>query len=356
MSKVQQIAALLPQEFDAALIVGETNRRYLTGFSSSAGYVLVTRDAAYFLTDFRYIEAAQRRVRDMECHMYAKASESLHELIKKHQLRRIAVEDEGLSCAGLRRLQAMLEGVELCGGALDPLITGLRMIKTPDELAKIREAQALTDDGFSYILPRIAAGRTEKDIALELEFYIRRQGAEAVSFDFIVVSGVNSSLPHGEPSDKVVEPGDFLTMDFGALVDGWHSDMTRTVAVQRCSDEQRAVYDIVLQAQLASLSVLREGLPCVAGDAAARDLIAAAGYGDCFGHGTGHCVGVEIHEEPRLSVSAGDAVLKSGMVITVEPGIYLPGRFGVRIEDMAAITSTGCENLTHSTKELLIVG
>lgn len=353
MTRLEELAALLPEKRDAALVIALHNRRYLTGFPSSAGWVLVTREKSYFLTDFRYIEAARRRVRGAECRMITAVCLALSELIHHHGIQRIFVEG-GLS---LHEFAALKKGVpEIpfeAGNALDGWLSSLRLVKSQEELAKIKQAQALTEYGFDHILPLIRPGRTEREIALDLEFLIRRQGADGVAFDFIVVSGANSSLPHGVPGDKPVEPGDFVTMDFGAMVDGWHSDMTRTVAVGRVSEEQRRVYDTVLRAQLAALEVLKAGLPCVQGDAAARDIIAAAGYGDCFGHGTGHGVGVEIHEEPRLSPSAGDQVLRPGSVVTVEPGIYLPGRFGVRIEDMVYITETGCENLTHCAKDLI---
>ena len=355
MNKAEQLARLLPDGIDAALIHSKHNRFYLTGFTSSAGAVLVTRTDAYFLTDFRYIEAAQRRIRGITCLEYAELSESLSALVSDHGLHRIAVEDEGLSCAALQRYREMLTQAELTGGVLDGLLNRLRLVKTAKEIGYIREAQRITDEGFSYILSRIEAGRTEREIALELEFYMRSHGAEAISFDFIVVSGVNSSLPHGEPSDKAIAHGDFLTMDFGALVNGWHSDMTRTVAVGSCSDEQRLIYDVVLKAQLASLATLKAGVSCVQGDAAARDIIEQAGYGAHFGHGTGHGVGIEIHEAPRLSTRAGDTLLQAGYVVTVEPGIYLPGKFGVRIEDMVVITENGCDNLTKSPKDLIIV-
>ncbi len=180
-------------------------------------------------------------------------------------------------------------------------------------------------------------------------------GGEAVAFDFIVVSGANSALPHGVPSDKVIAQGDFVTMDFGGMVDGWNSDMTRTVAVGSCSDEQRRVYDTVLRAQTACFQVLRAGLPCIQGDGAARNVIESAGYGGFFGHGTGHGVGMDIHEAPRMSPSSGDEVLREGSVVTVEPGIYLPDRFGVRIEDMVLITKDGYRDLTKSSKELIIL-
>ena len=355
MWPVQRLMEQLPAGADAALVVSTHNRRYLTGFPSSAGVVLVTRDSALFLTDFRYIEAARRVVKGMECVEYDSLSQTLSSLAGQHNLRCILTEDEGMSVAEYGRFSRMLPGVELRGGVLDGLLGALRLVKSPEELAKIRQAQALTEYGFDHILPFIRPGRTEREVALELEFLIRRQGAEGVAFDFIVVSGANSSLPHGVPGDKVIENGDFVTMDFGARVDGWHSDMTRTVSVGGCSQEQRRVYDTVLKAQLAALSVLRAGLRCTDGDAAARSVIEQAGYGAYFGHATGHGVGVEIHEEPRLSPRSGEETLCAGSVVTVEPGIYLPGRFGVRIEDMASITENGCENLTKSPKELIVL-
>ena len=354
MTKAEQLAALLPEEADGALVTSEANRRYLTGFPSSAGMALVARKAAVFLTDSRYIEAARRTVRGMDCVEY-RSGDTLRELVNSWGLRTLAVEDEGMTVAERRRWEGKLDGVTLLGGVLDRLLNGMRLVKTPEELAAIRRAQALTDAGFEAILPLIREGRTEREVMLDLEFSIRRAGAERVAFDFIVVSGENSSLPHGVPGDRVIRRGDFVTMDFGAVVDGWHSDMTRTVVVGSCSDEQREVYDIVLRAQQAALAVLCAGITGVQGDAAAREVIEAAGYGGYFGHGTGHGVGMEIHEEPRLSPSAGNAPLSAGSVVTVEPGIYLPGKFGVRIEDMVVLTADGCENLTHSPKTLTVV-
>lgn len=356
MSRWQRLAACLPKPGDAALVMSPQNRRYLTRFPSSAGWVLVTGGTAYFLTDFRYIEAARRTVRDMECLQADRIAETLQELTGRHAVKRLFLEGESTSLAQRDRLAAALPGVHLEGdGALDGWLSAQRLVKTPDEVDSIRRAQAMCEAGFTHILDFIRPGRTEREIALQLEFDIRRRGAEGVAFDFIVVSGSQSSLPHGVPGDRTVERGDFVTMDFGAVVDGWHSDMTRTVAVGEADEEKRRVYDTVLRAQCAALAVLREGLPCREGDAAAREIIAAAGYGDCFGHGTGHGVGMEIHEAPRLSPSAGEETLRAGSVVTVEPGIYLPGRFGVRIEDMALITAEGCENLTHADKNLLIL-
>lgn len=349
----ERLAARLPDRQSAALITAPHNRRYLTGFPSSDGCVLVMQEDACFLTDFRYIEAAQQHVQGMPCRCYTRMADGVREWLKERRAERVFLEAEEVTLAQRDALQKRLDLPLIGDNSLDGWLSAVRLSKTPEELEKIRQAQALTDEGFAHILTFIAPGKTEREIALELEFDIRRRGAEGAAFEFIVVSGQNSSLPHGVPTDKPVEPGDFITMDFGAVVDGWHSDMTRTVAVGRVGEEERRVYDTVLRAQKAALGVLRAGLSCVEGDAAARRVIEEAGYGDCFGHSTGHGVGVEIHEGPRLSPAAGEELLSAGSVVTVEPGIYLPGRFGVRIEDMAAITESGIENLTGSPKELL---
>lgn len=353
MSRLEMLMKRVPHGA-AALISAPPHLRYLTGFPAGESRIFVTAQAAYFLTDFRYIEQAQQTVRGAECRMVSRLSEELQVLIDKHGIDTVLVESEHLSAAELRRLRAQLPSVAVTdGGEADGWLCEMRAVKSPDEVDKIRQAQALTEAGFDHILPYIREGATERSVALELEMYMRRQGAERVAFDVIVVSGANGSLPHGIPSDKPIARGEFVTMDFGAVVDGYHSDMTRTVALGTVSDEQRAVYETVLKAQQASLAVLCEGLPCVEGDAAARRVIERSGYGDCFGHGTGHGVGVEIHEAPRLSPHVGNEVLHAGQVVTVEPGIYLPERFGVRIEDMVLITADGCENLTHTSKELL---
>lgn len=355
MNHVEKLAAHL-QKGEALLITCEHNRRYLTSFPSSDGCVLITADDACFMTDFRYIEAARDRVTTMVCRTCRRMSEGVGEWLSERHIQRVYIEADQMPVGTFRLWRERLPELEWTDdGTLDGWLREERLIKSPAELNGIRQAQALTEYGFEKILSFIRPGRTEREIALELEWHIRRQGAERVAFDFIVVSGKNGALPHGVPTEKAVEWGDMVTMDFGAVVDGWHSDMTRTVAVGDIPQEQRDVYQIVLRAQQAALGVLREGLSCAAGDAAARDVIESAGYGEAFGHSTGHGVGVEIHEAPNLSPFAGDAVLKAGSVVTVEPGIYLPGRFGVRIEDMAVITADGCENLTASPKELLIV-
>lgn len=352
----QQLAAQFPQTGDAALIMAAPDQRLLTGFPADDAAVVVMADAACFLTDSRYDEAAGRAITSMPVVRYRRLNESLHDWLREHGAKRLFVQTEQTSVASFARLQAALPEVEVLDSAsLDDWLRDLRAVKVPAQIDVMRQAQALTEEGFRYILTRIEAGRTEREVALDLEFFIRRAGAEGVAFDFIVVAGENGSLPHGVPGDRVIQRGDLVTMDFGARVNGWHSDMTRTVAVGEVADWQREIYDTVLKAQQASLQVLRAGITGAAGDAAARQVIEEAGYGAYFGHGTGHGVGLQIHESPALSPRATDHHLRVGEVVTVEPGIYLPGRGGVRIEDMVVITADGCENLTKAEKNLLIL-
>ena len=263
-----------------------------------------------------------------------------------------------ISSIGLARfneLQRQFSNVQISlDDKCDSAVLLERSIKSHEELKQIRLAQSITDDTFSYILPRISVGRTEREIMLEMEFYLRKQGSEGAAFDFIVVSGKNSSLPHGVPTDKTIEKGDFITMDFGAVINGYCSDMTRTVAIKTVTDEQRAVYDTVLTAQKKAFEAINPGVPCVQVDKVARDYIDEQGYAGCFGHGLGHSVGIEVHESPSFN-TRDESCLKPGMVLSVEPGIYLPDRFGVRIEDMVVITDEGFENVTHSSKELIIL-
>ncbi len=355
-AKLEQLSQHLVGTQSAALVTADHHLCYLTGFPSGESYIFITPEKSYFLTDFRYIEMAKNTVSGAECVMINRLSDTLNTLCEKHNIQTILLEASETSLASADRLAAGLANVTLTtDDTLDNWLTEMRAVKDEHEIRRIEAAQAITEAGFEHILPYIREGVTEKEVALELEFFMRREGAQRVAFDFIVVSGANSSLPHGIPSNKPIEKGDFITMDFGAVVDGYHSDMTRTVALGPVSEEQRAIYNTVLAAQTASLSVLKAGITCAQGDAAARDLIAKAGYGNCFGHGTGHGVGVQIHEAPTVSPRGGNTLLKAGNVVTVEPGIYLEGKFGVRIEDMALITEDGCRNLTHCPKELILL-
>ncbi|MBQ8209005.1 MAG: aminopeptidase P family protein [Clostridia bacterium] len=354
---INSLMSHMPENADSALIVTPENRRYFTDFPSSDGILVVTRQGSIFFTDSRYIEAAQKTITCCEVAEGKKVYEQIRDFLNANNVKNIAVEQSGITLAQFENLKKNenLKAFELLSdNSLDKAISALRQVKSADEAERIKAAQRIAEKAFEHILDFIKVGRTEREIQLELDFFMLRNGAEALSFDTIAVSGVNSSMPHGVPSDKRIENGDFITMDFGAVVDGYHSDMTRTVAVGFVTDKQREVYETVLYAQENALSVLRAGVACADADKAARDVIASKGYGEFFGHGTGHGVGIEIHEKPNLSPRS-DATLQIGNVVTVEPGIYLPSEFGVRIEDMALITENGYENLTKAEKSLIIL-
>ncbi len=353
MEKINELQSFLKNSHQAILIHSLNNRRYFTGFPSSDGYFLVTKKDVVFFTDSRYIEAAQKSITTCKCRLLTRVEKEIKSYIKENHIYKIFTEASNLSVATSQFLKkTFFPRIVTPSFKLENKINGLRTIKTENEIQNIKAAQKIAEDAFSHILTFIKPGVTEKQIALELDFYMLSHGAEELSFETIAVTGKKTSMPHGVPDETVVENGDFVTMDFGAVYKGYHSDMTRTVAVGEVSQEQRKIYDIVLNAQKASLHMLKKGVSCAAADKAAREIISADGYGDYFGHGTGHGVGVEIHELPNLSPRS-KAILESGNIVTVEPGIYLPGKFGVRIEDMALITENGYENLTTAPKELI---
>ncbi len=267
----------------------------------------------------------------------------------------VAVEADRMTLKQYADFVRALDGIDIVAdGVLDAAITDIRSVKDKSEVEKIIKAQRIAEDAFRHILTFIKEGVTEKEVALELDYHMLSHGADGLSFETIAISGKNTSKPHGVPSDKKIEKGDFVTMDFGAVVEGYHSDMTRTVAVGFVSEEQRTVYNTVLEAQAKAQLAARSGELCKNVDRAARGVIENAGCGEYFNHSTGHGVGVEIHEYPNLSPVCEKA-LKAGNVVTDEPGIYIPERFGVRIEDMLLITESGCENLTRAPKELIIL-
>ncbi len=356
MDRIQALVEKLPQEVDGALITSTVNRHYFTGLRSSAGVLLVTRKGCSALLDFRYIEVARRTIQSCEVILQEKLEEQLPQLVKKYGVRRLALETTYQTIGEMNRFQKLLPEVELLTGEeVDKTILQLRRVKDEEEIGHIRDAQAITDKSFSEMLDVIKAGMTERQVAAELEYRLKKNGADGLAFATIAVAGPNSSMPHGVPGDRPLQAGDFLTLDFGAASAGYCSDMTRTVAIGHVTEEMEKVYNLVLEAQLASIAKIAPGVPCVQVDAAARDLIYGAGYEGCFGHGTGHSLGLQIHEDPRFSTTAGEAVCQPGIVMSVEPGVYLSGRFGCRIEDIVLITPEGCQDLTHSPKELLIL-
>ena len=346
MNRLQDaVKRYFPGKADALLVTSPVSRRYLLGFPSSAGTLVLLPDKQYFLIDFRYVEKARQVIQGCEVLLQEKLYDQINEILSANQVRTVGLEDAAVTLRELEGYRERLCAEPVLHSGLSELLEEMRAVKSADEIETLVRAQEITDRAFSEILHFIRAGVSEKEIACELEYRMKRLGADGLSFDTIAVAGKNSSLPHGVPTDYRVQPGDFVTMDFGALLDGYHADMTRTVAVGSVSREQRAVYDTVLQAQERALAAIRAGVSCHAVDAVARDYIESAGYQGCFGHGLGHSVGLEIHEDPRFSPTCG-SVLRAGMVLSVEPGIYLSGRFGVRIEDLVVIEEHGVRNLT----------
>ena len=337
------------------MIISPENRKYFTGFESSDGFLIASENRAVFITDGRYIEAAEKQISNCEVKLLGKTYPQIAEILKEMNCNRLLVESTRMTVSTYNSLKGVLKKILVSTDTtLDTIINTLRSVKTEIEVENIIKAQRIAEDAFNHILNFIKVGVTEKEIALELDFYMLRHGGEGLSFETIAVSGANSSMPHGVPSNKKIKNGDFITMDFGTIINGYHSDMTRTVAVGFATDEMKNVYDTVLKAQQNCLDNIKAGISCKDGDEFARSVIRNAGLGQYFTHSTGHGVGVEIHEFPNLS-PASDSVLQVGNIVTVEPGIYIPENFGVRIEDMALITENGCRNLTNAKKDLIIL-
>ncbi len=352
MTKFEKLMAALSADIDAALITEDVNRRYFTGMKSSAGVVLVTREKAYLIIDFRYIEKARKTVKEAEVIMQDKLYDQLNELLSRHGCRNIAIESDYMTVSRLNALREKLAVEIVDTNALSTAVDSLRIIKSQDEIDKIIKAQRIAEAAFEDVLNFIKPGVTEREVGLHMDFYMLSHGAEGLSFDTIAVSGPNTSLCHGVPTDRQVRAGEFFLMDFGATYEGYHSDMTRTVCVGKPTEKMEQVYAIVLEAQLRALAAAKDGITGKELDMIARDVITEAGYGDAFGHSLGHGVGMNIHETPNASPSSPHT-LKENMIVTVEPGIYLPDEFGVRIEDFVIIKKNGCENMTLAPKNLI---
>ena len=344
-------------DLDALLVTRLPNIRYLTGFTGSAGMLLVRRDApSVFVSDGRYATQAAEQVAangvHVEIEIHATAAEQLDVLAGALAgAGRVGLEEHGVTWAQAREFGERFAPNE-CVPAGSRVET-LRRAKDAGEIDRIRTACAIADDAFAEMLPQLRAGITERDFALGLEFAMRRRGASAVSFDPIIASGPNAAKPHARPSERVIEPGELIVCDFGCIVDGYCSDMTRTVSVGSPSKDAERLYDLVITAQAAGRGAVRVGADVSAIDAACRDIICGAGYGEAFSHGTGHGVGIEIHEAPRVA-KTGSGTLVAGDIVTVEPGVYLPGVGGVRIEDTVLVTIDGYEPLTMTPKTLVI--
>ncbi len=351
-SRVDRLRSIIAgQHLDGVLIQKPENRRYLTGFTGSAGSVLATPMETVLFVDFRYLEQASQEASGFEVIKVGRQLDELVGAVKTRELKRMGFESDGLTYQQHREYTQRLAPTELV--PVDG-IDQLRWVKEPDELRFIKKAVEIGDTAFAHIQGYLRPGAVERDVANELEFFMRRNGAEKEAFESIVASGPRSSRPHGYASDRAMTRGDFVTLDFGALYRGYTSDCTRTVVLSEASRRQREIYQIVLDAHHAALEGIKPGITAKEADALARNLIAKAGYAEAFGHGLGHGIGLAVHEGPILSPRE-EAVLQPGMVVTVEPGIYLAEWGGVRIEDLVVITERGCQSFTAAPKELRIL-
>lgn len=346
-------AQLAQTEGQAILVTNAINRRYLSGFTGSSGIVLITAAYAVLFTDFRYREQAPQQAQGFQVIEHgADVNVTVSELLREWNINTLLFEDQDMTFAAYTVLSNALQTVKLLPS--QGIVEKLRMIKDDSELAIMQAAADLADKAFDHILGYVKPDVTEASIALELELFMRSRGATSSSFETIVASGERSALPHGVASSRMIGRDEFVKLDFGAYYQGYCSDITRTVVVGKPSEKHREIYEIVREAQQYALDNLVPGMTGKEGDALTRDIITRYGYGEYFGHGTGHGLGMEIHEAPRLSLT-GNVVMTPGMTVTVEPGIYLPGFGGVRIEDDIVFTDTGIRVLTHSPKQLIVL-
>lgn len=353
MNKLERLRATFSSDgIDGILITSPYNRRYMTNFTGSAGVVLISLDQEQFITDFRYIEQASKQCQGYEIvKISGTIPEEVAKQVKKLGIQKLGFEEDYLTFSAFKTYEKEV-GAELI--PISGVIEKLRLIKTDAEIKILKEAADIADAAFKHILDFIQPGKTELEVSNELEFFMRRAGATSSSFDTIVASGHRSALPHGVASEKIIEAGDVVTLDYGAYYKGYVSDITRTVAVGEPDAKLKEIYEIVLEAQLRGMDGIKPGMTGKQADALTRDYITEKGYGEYFGHSTGHGIGLEVHEGPALSVKS-DILLEPGMIVTCEPGIYIPGLGGVRIEDDTLVTKDLNEALTHSTKELIIL-
>lgn len=353
MKNLEKYRSLLNETVDGLLLTSRYSRMYAAEFDIAEGVAMVTATGARYFTDSRYIESAQNNLQGfevVEIGLNHPLMRALEDTLKEFEVKTLGFEDAYLTVAefnGYQRLPVTFTPMQ-------KQINAFRASKEAWELDRMRKAQEITDRAFTEVCTRIREGMTEKELAAELIYCLYKNGGEGLSFDPIVVSGPNTSMPHGVPGDRKLQKGDFITMDFGVLYQGYCSDMTRTVALGYATDEMKRVYETVLKAQLAGIAASRAGVTGAAVDAAARDVIAAAGYGPYFGHSYGHSLGLEIHEDPNCT-PRNDQPLPLHAVCSAEPGIYLPGKFGVRIEDVVIFQEDGCCDITGSPKELMIL-
>ena len=341
----------------AIMLTNEVNIGYFSGFFHSEGYFLVTKNESHLFVDFRYMEAAKKKSRNCKVVMFKKLTSDLLEILKNEGIKDLVFEADSITVSRFERFKKFFAQNNIdcrAEASLCRHIEDIRIVKNESEIEKIQKAQNIAEKAYLEVLNYVKPGVSEKEISARLEYLMNIYGAECKSFDLITITGKKTSLPHGVPSDDIVREGDFFTFDFGAVYEGYHSDTTRTVAVKYATDYMETIYNIVLKAQLTALEKIKAGVKCCDVDKAARDIITAEGYGEYFGHSTGHGVGLDIHEAPTVSTKS-ETVLKSGMIITDEPGIYLPDKFGVRIEDMLCVTDSGFKNFVSLPKELIIL-
>ncbi|MCC8196179.1 MAG: aminopeptidase P family protein [Ruminococcus sp.] len=355
MSKFEKLFEVMPEGIDCALITADVNRRYFTGMKSSAGTIVAFKDKAYLIIDSRYFEVASLTVKDAEVILQGKLFEQINELLTKHGAKNVAIESDYVTVSQLNAFKERITAAEVVSSNdLSRAIGELRIVKTQDEIDKMIKAQRIAEKAFENVLNFIKVGVTEHEIGLCLDYYMLNNGAEDLSFETIALTGANTSRPHGVGGDTKVTEHSFILMDYGATYDGYHSDMTRTVCVGTPTDKMAEVYNVVLKAQLEAMKHIKAGVNASDVDKVARDIITEAGYGDKFGHSLGHGVGLEIHEAPAAAPSS-KTVLKENMIVTDEPGIYLPGEFGVRIEDFVIVKNDGCIDMTEAEKSLIVL-
>lgn len=354
MERLKRTREILEQlQLNAILVTSPYNMRYISGFAGGEGLLYITREKSILFTDSRYTIQARAESKTftvVESASQSKTVEKLKVLFEEDKIESVGLEDEVLTYKEARSYMDISDKIHWVG--LGTRLEELRIIKTEDELQKLEKAEGIGDAAFSHILTVIKPGITELEIAAELEYFMKKNGALKTSFDTIIASGIHSSMPHAIPTTKKIELGDFVTMDFGCMVDGYCSDMTRTIVVGKANEKQKEIYNVVLKAQLESLEAVKAGVKGSKVDAVARKIIGDAGYGDCFGHGLGHSVGLFIHENPRFSPTC-DETIQANTIMTVEPGIYVDGFGGVRIEDMIVVTKDGYRNFAHSEKNLI---
>ena len=339
------------QGLDGVVISKLENLHYFSGFTGDDSMLVIGMNTAQLVTDFRYVEQAQQEAPDFCVRRQENGLlRRVGELINEEGMQKVGFEGKNLCFDWHGKIKGFLHDVDF---STSISLDALRQVKSAEELACIRKAMAIGDEAFDYICTYIRPGIAENDVAAALENVMRAKGSQCPSFATIVASGKRGSLPHGTATEKLINVGEFVTMDYGAVYKGYHSDMTRTVCVGSADEKQRKIYDLVLRGQRLGVSLVKPGASGKAVDGAVRQLFKQAGYDKYFGHGLGHSVGLEIHEEPRLSPSSTCEALEENMLVTVEPGIYIPDWGGVRIEDTVAVTREGCEILTHSPKELI---